>query len=165
MRNFMRVGSVDLRHFCHIHQVGAACVCLGVLPRSSAGGGARGGVEATKLALNAVIPVPSSKVCTSKQDYLCFDGLNYCGFTYDRFTILTSQYASIEKRGGDCKRCVWLSLLNPFPLIFWQIVGECKMFKVKRGDSHESLPLKVSNILAQPTCKVLLSLSRQKTSI
>jgi hypothetical protein len=45
-------------------QAGSTTVCLGALPRTAEGGGVRGSIHATKLALNAVIPVPSSKVLT-----------------------------------------------------------------------------------------------------
>jgi hypothetical protein len=44
------------------NQAGGTTVCLGLLPRSTSGGGVRGSADAVKLALCAVIPVPSSKV-------------------------------------------------------------------------------------------------------
>ena len=43
-------------------QAGSATICLGVLPHSIGGGGVRGSIDAQKLSLNAVIPIPSNKV-------------------------------------------------------------------------------------------------------
>lgn len=132
------------------YQVGSTCVTLGVLPRSSAGGGGRGGTEAIKLALQAVVPVPSSKVQRNT-----FVQLQSSYFPCHRFAISTSRYVLSAKLDGASKRCAVSLACIVFAwswLIASQVVAECKAFAA--DGSQKSLPLNASNVLNQPTCKV-----------
>jgi len=58
--------------------------------------------------------------------------------------------------------CTLSSAVCPL-LMLQQVVGECKSFPAKTGDSHQ--PLTANNVLMQPACKVCIDRESSATTM